>query len=432
MKPFRRLSILLMVLLLSAAGLIGGPTWMAHALADGRRVERVAGPPTATLFGVPIYHAGSVSGFRVKGDRAPGTYAAGFALTFGGPLLGGLLAIGISTLARPVPEAVGRDKWMTKRGAKKAGLLAGDGVICGKIGGTTLAYDGPEHHLVSGASRSGKGVGHVIPTLLCWSRSALIYDVKGELWEATAGYRGTFGHCSGHRPQRHAVEAAGGVESARRRAGFLAAGTVGIRSFCRAAAGLDRRPTSAAWRIDPRGCVREPTGGAAATCRAARANDPALTRAADHQRLRLPAGNPPRRRIRSGRNLPVPASGRGRPSSPVTAIPAPHRRTQPSAASAAARSSASRRPWARARRASRSSTSSRPESDAPAPGLPAHLLLIPNPGRHRRADVLPRPARPDRRRRFVQTTSPILVYHASVLARPRLAAHPRQFRTGSG
>ena len=195
MKPFRRLSILLMVLLLSAAGLIGGPTWMAHALADGRRVERVAGPPAVTLFGVPLYHAGSVSGFRVKGDRAPGTYAAGFALTFGGPLLGGLLAMGISMLTRPVPEAVGRDKWMTKRGAKRAGLLAGDGVICGRIGGTTLAYDGPEHHLVSGASRSGKGVGHVIPTLLCWSRSALIYDVKGELWEATAGYRSTFGHC---------------------------------------------------------------------------------------------------------------------------------------------------------------------------------------------------------------------------------------------
>ena len=195
MKPFRRLSILVIVLLLSAAGLIGGPTWMAHALADGRRVERVAGPPAVTLWGVPIYHAGSVSGFRVKGDRAPGTYAAGFALTFGGPLLGGLLAVGISMLSRPVPEAVGRDKWMTKRGAKRAGLLADDGVICGKIGGTTLAYDGPEHHLISGASRSGKGVGHVIPTLLCWSRSALIYDVKGELWEATAGYRGTFGHC---------------------------------------------------------------------------------------------------------------------------------------------------------------------------------------------------------------------------------------------
>ena len=195
MKPFRRLLILLMVLLFAAAGLVGGPTWMAHALADGRSVERVAGPPAVTVFGLPLYHVGSVEGFRIKGNQAPDTYAAGFALTFGGPLLGGLLAMGLSMLARPVPEIIGRDKWMTKRGARKAGLLADDGVICGQLGGSILAYDGPEHHLVSGASRAGKGVGHVIPTLLCWSRSALIYDVKGELWEATAGYRGTFGHC---------------------------------------------------------------------------------------------------------------------------------------------------------------------------------------------------------------------------------------------
>lgn len=195
MKRYGRLFVLLMVLSLSAAGLVGGPTWMAHALADGRRVEGVSGPPAATVLGLPLYHAGSVGDFRVKGDRAPGIYAAGFALTFGGPLLGGLLAIGSTMLGRPVPEPVGRDKWMTRRGAKKAGLLAEDGVICGRIGRTLLAYDGPEHHLVSGASRAGKGVGHVIPTLLCWSRSALVYDVKGELWEATAGYRSTFGHC---------------------------------------------------------------------------------------------------------------------------------------------------------------------------------------------------------------------------------------------
>ena len=195
MSLYGRLFTLAGFLALSTAGLVGGPTWMAHALAGGLPPERVAGPPAAWAFGVPLYHAGSVGDFAVKGDRAPGVYAAGFAITFGGPALGGLLALASARLRRPSVEPVGRDKWMTKRGARKAGLLAGDGVVCGRIGSTLLAYDGPEHHLVSGASRAGKGVGHVIPTLLCWSRSALIYDVKGELWEATAGYRGTFGHC---------------------------------------------------------------------------------------------------------------------------------------------------------------------------------------------------------------------------------------------
>ena len=41
---------------------------------------------------------------------------------------------------------------------------------------------------MSGASRSGKGVGHVIPTLLNWNGSVLAYDVKNELWDITAGH----------------------------------------------------------------------------------------------------------------------------------------------------------------------------------------------------------------------------------------------------
>ena len=195
MKPLRRLMIPLMVLLLAAAGLVGGPTWMARQLADGGMVERVAGSPFASLGSFGFYHAGQVEGFSIKGDEAPATYAIGFALTFGGAVAGGLLAMVVTLFQHPVPEKIGREKWMDKRGAKRAGLLADDGVICGKLGSTLLAYDGPEHQLVAGASRSGKGAGHVVPTLLCWSRSAIIYDVKGELWRETAGYRSTFGHC---------------------------------------------------------------------------------------------------------------------------------------------------------------------------------------------------------------------------------------------
>jgi type IV secretion system protein VirD4 len=38
-------------------------------------------------------------------------------------------------------------------------------------------------------TRSGKGVGLVIPTLLSWEHSAVITDLKGELWELTSGWR---------------------------------------------------------------------------------------------------------------------------------------------------------------------------------------------------------------------------------------------------
>nr|BDV51176.1 C-terminal of TraG [uncultured bacterium] len=38
-------------------------------------------------------------------------------------------------------------------------------------------------------TRSGKGVGLVVPTMLSWPASAVITDLKGELWALTAGWR---------------------------------------------------------------------------------------------------------------------------------------------------------------------------------------------------------------------------------------------------
>lgn len=52
-----------------------------------------------------------------------------------------------------------------------------------------LRHDGPEHILTYAPTRSGKGVGLVVPTLLSWSRSVVITDLKGELWALTAGWR---------------------------------------------------------------------------------------------------------------------------------------------------------------------------------------------------------------------------------------------------
>ena len=44
-------------------------------------------------------------------------------------------------------------------------------------------------------TRSGKGVGLVIPTLLSWTGSAVIHDIKGENFAVTAGWRQRFSHC---------------------------------------------------------------------------------------------------------------------------------------------------------------------------------------------------------------------------------------------
>src|SRR5713101_9280998 len=57
-----------------------------------------------------------------------------------------------------------------------------------------LRHNGPEHILAFAPTRSGKGVGLVIPTLLTWSESTVVYDIKGENWAKTAGFRAQQGH----------------------------------------------------------------------------------------------------------------------------------------------------------------------------------------------------------------------------------------------
>jgi type IV secretion system protein VirD4 len=52
-----------------------------------------------------------------------------------------------------------------------------------------LRHSGPEHILTYAPTRSGKGVGLVVPTLLSWPESCVITDLKGELWALTAGWR---------------------------------------------------------------------------------------------------------------------------------------------------------------------------------------------------------------------------------------------------
>ncbi len=94
----------------------------------------------------------------------------------------------------------GSARWADKKDIEKAGLLRTTqnknrdavyvGAWCDKSGKTHyLKHSGPEHILCYAPTRSGKGVGLVIPTLLSWTQSAVITDLKGELWAITSGWR---------------------------------------------------------------------------------------------------------------------------------------------------------------------------------------------------------------------------------------------------
>ncbi len=74
--------------------------------------------------------------------------------------------------------------------------LAGDaGLIVGRElnGRQLLRHDGPAHLLTIAPTRSGKGVGTIIPNLLVADRSVLCIDPKGENARVTARARARFG-----------------------------------------------------------------------------------------------------------------------------------------------------------------------------------------------------------------------------------------------
>jgi type IV secretion system protein VirD4 len=119
---------------------------------------------------------------------------AGFAASGGFASIG--LAIGMSVWRAREAKTIttyGSARWATNREIRGAGLLHPDGVILGRLGRGYLRHDGPEHVLCFAPTRSGKGVGLVIPTLLTWSGSAIVHDIKGENWQLTAGWRARFG-----------------------------------------------------------------------------------------------------------------------------------------------------------------------------------------------------------------------------------------------
>jgi type IV secretion system protein VirD4 len=71
-------------------------------------------------------------------------------------------------------------------------MVGGKKRISLRRSGKLLRHDGPEHVLCFAPTRSGKGVGLVVPTLLSWPHSVLVYDIKKENWALTAGWRRQF------------------------------------------------------------------------------------------------------------------------------------------------------------------------------------------------------------------------------------------------
>jgi type IV secretion system protein VirD4 len=192
-------NIMIAYLIVVLTGLVVATQWVGYRLAyhpalGGWRVgAHILYPPWAIFIWA-----------RDFGPDIPRTLNEGYAILGGSFLLATLLLVAARRLRRRIPvREIGKERWAAKSDMKRAGLLTGQGTVLGCAHNRYLTYDGPEHQLVSGASRSGKGVGHVIPTLLNWNGSVLAYDVKNELWDTTAGFRSRNGYCAFFNPTKH-------------------------------------------------------------------------------------------------------------------------------------------------------------------------------------------------------------------------------------
>lgn len=128
-------------------------------------------------------------------NEAPDVFArAGAAAAVGG-LASGAIALGGAArrASRKNPATTyGSARWADASDIKTANLFADRGIILGLYDDRYLRHDGPEHVLAVAPTRSGKGVGLVVPTLLTWTGSAVVHDIKGENWNLTSGWRSQF------------------------------------------------------------------------------------------------------------------------------------------------------------------------------------------------------------------------------------------------
>jgi type IV secretion system protein VirD4 len=92
----------------------------------------------------------------------------------------------VNGLRRPLHGAA---RWAGEADLRRAGLRADTGIILGRKFGRPLVFGGAEHVMLYAPTRTGKGVGVVIPNLLTWPDSVVVLDVKRENWDATAGFR---------------------------------------------------------------------------------------------------------------------------------------------------------------------------------------------------------------------------------------------------
>lgn len=169
--------------------------WTAEALGFQPRLGR----PWILAGDYPVYLPWRFfQWWYVYDAYAPDVFARGGVIASLGGLAGIFMAV-VASIHRARQDKAsttyGSARWASLQDVNRAGLMAGDGVLLGRIGRRYLRHAGAEHVIAFAPTRSGKGVGLVVPTLLSWTGSAIIHDIKGENWSLTSKWRSGVSRC---------------------------------------------------------------------------------------------------------------------------------------------------------------------------------------------------------------------------------------------
>ena len=186
---------ILVVFAIMALGVWAATQWAAVMLA----FQPELGRPWIMLGRLPLYRPWSLFIWWYEFEAyAPAVFNKAGALAAASGFLGcGAAVAGSLWRARQNSNVTtyGSARWASEAEISAAGLFRDRGLFLGQYSGAYLRHDGPEHLMAFAPTRSGKGVGLVVPTLLSWTGSAVIHDIKGENWALTAGWRARFSHC---------------------------------------------------------------------------------------------------------------------------------------------------------------------------------------------------------------------------------------------
>lgn len=166
-------------------------------IASGFGYQSGLGDPWMNFSGYSLYAPWKFVFWDLSyGEEYPAQFFTGWGMILFSSLFGAIVALrrSLSTSHGDTTSTThGSAVWASESVLRGANLLSGSGVVLGMNSkGQYIRHDGPEHVKVIAPSRSGKGVGIVVPTLLSADSSVIVYDPKSENWNLTASYRSKF------------------------------------------------------------------------------------------------------------------------------------------------------------------------------------------------------------------------------------------------